>query len=43
MHDWMLRRATDSDLEAVHGLLCLPPVYRYLADGAAPPRSLTQA
>ena len=34
-------RAADAD--ALHDLLCVPEVYRYLADGAPPPRAVTQA
>ncbi len=34
-------RAADAD--ALHELLCVPEVYRYLADGAPPPRAVTEA
>lgn len=37
-----LRPATANDIEALHRLFNLPDVYRYLADGAAPPRSVSE-
>jgi RimJ/RimL family protein N-acetyltransferase len=33
-----LRRANDTDVDRLHDLFCVFEVYRYLADGAAPPR-----
>lgn len=30
------------DADALHDLLCVPDVYRYLADGAPPPRAVTE-
>jgi RimJ/RimL family protein N-acetyltransferase len=40
--DWRLRRATVTDTSALHGLLCIPEVYRYLADNEEPPRSAVE-
>ncbi len=37
--DWHLRRAAATDTSALHELLCIPEVYRYLADNVVPPRS----
>lgn len=34
---WRLRRAGPDDVDGLHALACLPPVFRYLFDGAAPP------
>jgi ribosomal-protein-alanine N-acetyltransferase len=39
---WYLRRATAQDADEIHALMCVPEVYRYLADGAAPPRSIVE-
>ncbi len=39
---WHLRRATASDANQIHVLMCVPAVYRYLADGTAPPRSVVE-
>lgn len=36
--EWRLHRATERDVDALYELVCVPEVYRYLADGAAPPR-----
>jgi RimJ/RimL family protein N-acetyltransferase len=36
-----LRRATLADEHDLHALFCEPLVYRYLADGAPPPRTVT--
>jgi hypothetical protein len=36
---WRLRRVADADTSALYDL-CLPAVYRYLADNAIPPRSV---
>lgn len=36
--EWRLRRASDRDVDALHALLSVPEVYRYLMDGVAPPR-----
>ncbi len=30
------------DTDALHTLLCVPEVYKYLADGAPPPRAVTE-
>lgn len=38
-----LRPACAADADALHRLFCLPDVYRYLADGAPPPRSATES
>ena len=43
MPGWVLERARDDDADALYALLCLPPVYRYLADGAPPPRAALDA
>jgi RimJ/RimL family protein N-acetyltransferase len=40
--DWSLRPVADDDTAALHAVLCVPQVYRYLADGAAPPRSAVE-
>lgn len=40
--DGSLRPAADDDADALHALLCVPEVYRYLADGTAPPRSAVE-
>ena len=37
--DWHLRRAAVTDTDALHALLCIPEVYRYLADNVEPPRA----
>ncbi len=42
IQEWYLRRAADDDAERLYALLCVPEVYRYLADGAAPPRSMVE-
>jgi ribosomal-protein-alanine N-acetyltransferase len=39
---WHLRRVADADTTALYDLLCLPEVYRYLADHAVPPRSVVE-
>jgi ribosomal-protein-alanine N-acetyltransferase len=36
---WYLRRTAAADAERLYALLCLPEVYRYLTDGAAPSRA----
>lgn len=36
---WQLRPVGKDDIDGVHTLLCKPPVYRFLCDGAAPDRS----
>lgn len=36
--EWYLRRASEQDSDALYELLCVPEVYRYLCDGAPPPR-----
>lgn len=41
--DWQLRYASRDDLERLHALFCVPEVFRYLADGAPPPRSVAEA
>lgn len=38
----MLRRATERDVDALHALLRVPEVYRFLCDGVAPPRSAAE-
>jgi len=38
-----LRSARPDDVDAMHRLFAEPAVFRYLADGAAPPRSVTEA
>lgn len=40
--NWHLRRVTATDTNALHGLLCIPQVYRYLADNVVPPRSAVE-
>jgi ribosomal-protein-alanine N-acetyltransferase len=40
--DWHLRWATTKDISALHRLLCIPEVYRYLADNVVPPRSAVE-
>lgn len=40
--DWHLRRVTDADTNALYDLMCIPAVYRYLADNAVPPRSVLE-
>ncbi|MGH0035399.1 MAG: GNAT family N-acetyltransferase [Myxococcota bacterium] len=40
---WRLRRATTRDVDALHALFSLPDVYRYLADGVAPARAVSEA
>ncbi|MEM7017826.1 MAG: GNAT family N-acetyltransferase [Pseudomonadota bacterium] len=42
-HPMYLRIAQPADLDALHEMLCLPQVFEYLADGAAPPLSITQS
>lgn len=37
-----LRSAVTQDKDELHDLFCLPEVYRYLADGAPPPESVTK-
>lgn len=39
---FLLRPATAQDIDALHHLFSLPDVYRFLADGAAPPRSISE-
>jgi len=39
---FLLRPAAAKDVDALHHLFSLPDVYRYLADGAAPPRSVSE-
>jgi ribosomal-protein-alanine N-acetyltransferase len=39
---WTLRRVAEADTIGLHELMRLPPVYRYLADGAAPPREAVE-
>jgi RimJ/RimL family protein N-acetyltransferase len=41
--DVFLRPALPADVDAIHGLFGVPAVYRYLADGTAPPRSESEA
>jgi ribosomal-protein-alanine N-acetyltransferase len=41
-HDWHLRRVVGADTSALYELLCLPEVYRYLADNRVPPRSVLE-
>ena len=36
--EWHLRRASEQDVDALHALLRVPEVYRYLSDGVPPPR-----
>lgn len=38
-----LRYATVADQQAIHELFCVPAVYRYLADGVAPPPDVAAA
>ena len=40
--DWHLRRVGDADTNALYELMCLPEVYRYLADNMVPPRSVLE-
>ena len=42
VQEWYLRRASGEDVEGLYALLCIPLVYRYLADGVAPPRSVIE-
>jgi [ribosomal protein S5]-alanine N-acetyltransferase len=37
--NWHLRRVAGTDTDALHELLCIPEVYRYLADNVKPPRA----
>ncbi|MEM7220705.1 MAG: GNAT family N-acetyltransferase [Pseudomonadota bacterium] len=37
-----LRLARDTDVDAIHELFCEPTVYEFLADGAAPPRDISE-
>ena len=39
---YYLRRASDDDTQSLYELLCIPDVYRYLMDGAPPPRSIIE-
>jgi RimJ/RimL family protein N-acetyltransferase len=39
---WHLRRVTDADTNSLYDLMCIPEVYRYLADNAVPPRSVLE-
>lgn len=39
---WRLRRVADKDIDALYELMCIPQVYRYLADNAVPPRSVLE-
>ena len=39
----LLRSAQPGDVAALHALFAEPAVYRYLADGAAPPQSVSEA
>ncbi len=39
---YTLTPARAADADALHDLLCVPEVYRYLADGAPPPRAVTE-
>ena len=39
---WRLRRVADKDTEALYSLMCIPEVYRYLADNTVPPRSVLE-
>jgi ribosomal-protein-alanine N-acetyltransferase len=38
-----LHPVTTRESDELHALFCLEPVYRYLADGAPPPRAITTA
>jgi ribosomal-protein-alanine N-acetyltransferase len=40
--NWCLRRAADNDIDALYELMCIPLVYRYLADNAVPPRAVLE-
>lgn len=40
--DWHLRRVGDSDTNVLYDMMCIPEVYRYLADNAVPPRSVLE-
>ena len=40
---YSLSPARQADADALHQMLCLPQVCRYLADGAPPPRAITDA
>jgi ribosomal-protein-alanine N-acetyltransferase len=37
---WRLRRVADANTNALYDLMCIPEVYRYLADNVVPPRSV---
>jgi [ribosomal protein S5]-alanine N-acetyltransferase len=39
---WYLRRVADADTNALYDVMCIPAVYRYLADNAVPPRSVLE-
>jgi ribosomal-protein-alanine N-acetyltransferase len=41
-HNWRLRRVADSDIDALYELMCIPLVYRYLADNVVPPRAVLE-
>jgi ribosomal-protein-alanine N-acetyltransferase len=39
---WYLRHVADADTNALYDLMCIPAVYRYLADNVVPPRSVLE-
>jgi RimJ/RimL family protein N-acetyltransferase len=41
--DQTLRKAVRSDCDQLYELLCVPEVFHYLADGAAPSRTVAES
>ncbi len=39
---WHLRRVGDPDTDPLYELMCIPAVYRYLADNQVPPRAVLE-
>lgn len=40
--NWVLRPVADEDTDQLYALMCIPEVYRYLADGVVPPRAVLE-
>ena len=40
--NWILRPVADEDTDRLYALMCIPEVYRYLADGVVPPRAVLE-
>jgi [ribosomal protein S5]-alanine N-acetyltransferase len=40
--NWVLRPVVDEDTDRLYALMCIPEVYRYLADGVVPPRAVLE-